>query len=141
MTRIDFHSQVADKIHYSCRLIRKARAANCQILVLSQNAQQAKELDQALWRFSPSDFLPHVMLADPLSEQTPIVITTELTNSLPHHDVLINLSQEFPQNVSKFNRVIEVVSQDEDDAITARQRFRMYQQQGIQPSHIVASAA
>lgn len=141
MTRIDFHSQVADKIHYSCRLIRKARAANCQILVLSQNALQAKELDQALWSFSTSDFLPHVMLADPLSSQTPILITTELNSPLPHHDVLINLSHELPQNFTQFNRVIEVVSEHEDDAIAARQRFRMYQQQGIQPSHIVASAA
>jgi DNA polymerase-3 subunit chi len=141
MTRIDFHSQVADKIHYSCRLIRKARAANCQILVLSQNDQQAKEIDLALWSFSASDFLPHVMMADPLAANTPIIITTELTNPLPHHDVLINLSQELPQNFTQFNRVIEVVSQQEDDANTARQRFRMYQQQGIKPSHIVASAA
>ena len=141
MKRIDFHSQVADKIHYSCRLIRKARAANCQILVLSQSDQQAKELDQALWSFSASDFLPHVMMADPLAANTPIIITTEITNPLPHHDVLINLSQNLPQNFTQFNRVIEVVSQQEDDANTARQRFRMYQQQGIQPSHIVASAA
>ena len=141
MTRIDFHSQVPDKIHYSCRLIRKARAANCQILVLSQSDQQAKELDQALWSFSASDFLPHVMMADPLAANTPIIITTEITNPLPHHDVLINLSQNLPQNFTQFNRVIEVVSQQEDDANTARQRFRMYQQQGIQPSHIVASAA
>lgn len=141
MTRIDFHSQVPDKIHYSCRLIRKARAANCQILVLSQSDQQAKELDQALWSFSASDFLPHVMMADPLAANTPIIITTEITNPLPHHDVLINLSQNLPLNFTQFNRVIEVVSQQEDDANTARQRFRMYQQQGIQPSHIVASAA
>ncbi|WP_395004830.1 DNA polymerase III subunit chi [Undibacterium sp.] len=141
MTRIDFHSQVADKIHYSCRLIRKARAANCKILVLSQNAQQAKELDQALWSFSASDFLPHVMMTDPLAAHTPILITTEFTSPLPHHDVLINLSQELPLNITQFNRVIEVVSQHEDDAITARQRFRMYQQQGFKPSHIVASAA
>jgi DNA polymerase-3 subunit chi len=141
MTRIDFHSQVSDKIHYSCRLIRKARAANCQILVLSQNSQQAEQLDQALWSFSASDFLPHVMLADPLSAQTPILITTELNSPLPHHDVLINLSQELPDNFTRFNRVIEVVSQLEDDTNTARQRFRMYQQQGFQPSHIVASAA
>ncbi|MCX7218374.1 MAG: DNA polymerase III subunit chi, partial [Burkholderiales bacterium] len=27
MTRIDFHSNVADKISYTCRLIRKAHAA------------------------------------------------------------------------------------------------------------------
>lgn len=141
MTRVDFHSQVNDKINYSCRLIRKARAANCQILVLSEDQQQAEQLDHALWCFSPSDFLPHVMLGDPLSTVTPILITTDLNAELPHHDLLINLSHRLPENFSQFSRVIEVVSQQEDDANTARQRFRQYQQQGIKPSHIVANAS
>jgi DNA polymerase-3 subunit chi len=141
MTRVDFHSQVQDKINYSCRLIRKARVANCQILILSEDAEQANALDQALWHFSPVDFLPHVMLSDPLSAHTPILITTDLNAPLPHHDLLINLSQRFPENFSQFNRVIEVVSQHEDDANSGRQRFRMYQQQSIKPSHIVASTS
>lgn len=141
MTRVDFHSQVNDKIHYSCRLIRKARAANCQILVLSQDQQQAQALDQALWNFSASDFLPHVMLDSPLAQQTPILITTTLQTALPHYDLLINLSQHLPENFQQFNRVIEVISQQEDDAASGRQRFRLYQQQGIKPSHLVASTS
>lgn len=141
MTRVDFHSQVADKIHYSCRLIRKARAANCQILVLSQDAQQAQALDQALWSFSASDFLPHVMLDDPLASQTPIIITTALRDALPHYELLINLSQQLPENFLQFNRVIEVISQQEEDAANGRQRFRLYQQQGIKPAHLVASTS
>jgi len=140
MTRVDFHSKVQDKILYSCRLIRKARAANCEILVLSEDAEQASQLNQALWSFSASDFLPHVMLADPLSTQTPIIITTAFDRALPHHDVLINLSQRLPENFTQFARVIEVVSQHENDADSARQRFRLYQQQGIKPSHIVAAS-
>ncbi|WP_189344474.1 DNA polymerase III subunit chi [Undibacterium macrobrachii] len=141
MTRVDFHSQVADKIHYSCRLIRKARAANCQIMVLSENLEQATLLNDALWDFSAVDFLPHVMIDDPLASQTPIVIATQIDSALPHHDLLINLSQMLPTTFAQFNRVIEVVSQQEDDANAARQRFRLYQQQGIKPSHIVASAS
>ncbi len=141
MTRVDFHSQVADKIHYSCRLIRKARAANCQIMVLSENLEQATLLNDALWDFSAVDFLPHVMIDDPLASQTPIVITTQIDSGLPHHDLLINLSQMLPTTFAQFHRVIEVVSQQEDDANAARQRFRLYQQQGIKPSHIVASAS
>lgn len=141
MTRVDFHSQVNDKIHYTCRLIRKARAANCQILVLSQDPQQAQALDQALWDFSASDFLPHVMLDNPLAPQTPILITTALQTTLPHHDLLINLSQHLPDDFQQFNRVIEVISQHEDDAASGRQRFRLYQQQGIKPSHLVASTS
>lgn len=141
MTRVDFHSQVADKIHYSCRLIRKARAANCQILVLSQDVQQAQALNQALWNFSATDFLPHVMLDDPLAQQTPIIITTALRDALPHYELLINLSQQLPTNFLQFNRVIEVISQQEEDAANGRQRFRLYQQQGIKPAHLVATTS
>lgn len=141
MTRVDFHSQVSDKIHYTCRLIRKARAANCQILVLSQNAEQAQTLNQALWDFSATDFLPHVLIEDPLAAQTPILIASHLTMPLPHHDVLINLSQSLPEQFQSFQRVIEIISSEEQDADAGRQRFRLYQQQGIKPSHTVANAS
>jgi DNA polymerase-3 subunit chi len=141
MTRVDFHSQVSDKIHYTCRLIRKARAADCQILVLSQNAEQAQTLNQALWDFSATDFLPHVLVEDPLAAQTPVLLATNLSMPLPHHDLLINLSQSLPDQFQSFQRVIEIISSEEQDADAGRQRFRPYQQQGIKPSHTVANAS
>jgi DNA polymerase-3 subunit chi len=139
MTTVDFHTQVGDKIHYSCRLIRKARAAQCNIIVLGENQYQCDALDDALWSFSATDFLPHVMIADPLASQTAIVITDGLQMELPHYDLLINLSQNLPTSFQRFNRIIEVIASDEDDAQAARGRFRLYQQQGIKPSHIVAN--
>jgi DNA polymerase-3 subunit chi len=141
MTRVDFHSQVSDKIHYTCRLIRKARAADCQILVLSQNEEQARTLNQALWNFSTTDFLPHVLIEDPLATQTPILIAAKLLKPLPHNDLLINLSLSLPDGFQNFQRVIEIVSSEEQDADAGRQRFRLYQQQGIKPSHTVATAS
>ncbi len=141
MTRVDFHSQVSDKIHYACRLIRKARAANCQILVLSQDLAQAQSLDQALWSFSASDFLPHTLIEDPLATQSPIVISADQDAPSPHHDLLVNLSQSLPLQFQSFQRVIEIVSSEEQDANAGRQRFRLYQQQGIKPTHTVANAS
>ncbi|MFC0348281.1 DNA polymerase III subunit chi [Undibacterium danionis] len=141
MTRVDFHSQVSDKIHYACRLIRKARAANCQILVLSQDLAQAQSLDRALWSFSASDFLPHTLIEDPLATQSPIVISADQEAPSPHHDLLVNLSQSLPLQFQSFQRVIEIVSSEEQDANAGRQRFRLYQQQGIKPTHTVANAS
>jgi len=141
MTRVDFHSQVSDKIHYACRLIRKARPANCQFLVLSQDLAQAQALDQALWSFSASDFLPHTLIEDPLATQSPIVISADQDAPSPHHDLLVNLSQSLPLQFQSFQRVIEIVSSEEQDANAGRQRFRLYQQQGIKPTHTVANAS
>lgn len=139
MPRVDFHSQVSDKYNYTCRLVRKARAANCEIIILVNDEDQLRLLDQELWQFSATDFLPHASLGDALAAVTPILLTTQLSNSIPHRDLLINLRPEVPDNFEQFNRVIEIVSSDPEDAQAGRQRFKQYQQSGIQPSHTVAS--
>lgn len=137
-TRVDFHSQIADKTAYACRLIRKARAAQCQIIVLG-NAAEIAALDLALWEFSRADFLPHVVASDPNAQHAPILLTENLTQVGSHKELLINLSQAFPSGYQDFQRVIELVSKEENDAIAGRQRFRQYQQDGIKPEHLVAN--
>lgn len=142
MTRIDFHSNVPDKIHYTCRLIRKARAANCRVIVFENNRAQLDMLNEALWTFSASDFLPHVMLNDPLMAQTPIILTEDDRANFPHHDLLINLTQSVPDDLSRFERIIEVISSDPQDTLAGRERYRHYQQQSLQQgltlTHIIA---
>lgn len=138
MTRIDFHSNVPDKTAYACRLVRKARAANCRVVILAADRDQLAELDHALWTFSEQDFLPHVMAGDALAEQTPVVLTDSDTAVLPHHQILINLSHTTPGHFARFERMFEIVSSDEDDKAAGRERYRFYQQQGYPLTHFVA---
>ncbi|WP_295755959.1 DNA polymerase III subunit chi [Undibacterium sp.] len=134
MTRIDFHSNVADKISYTCRLIRKAHAANCKVVVFDDDQVQLSKLDEALWNFSESDFLPHVMSGDSLERQTAIILTADANAEFPHHELLINLTQSIPQNFERFARLIEIISSEQQDTISGRERYRNYQQQGMTPS-------
>ena len=142
MTRVDFHSNVPDKINYTCRLIRKARAADCKIIVFDNDRAQLDLLNEALWTFSESDFLPHVLMGDPLVEKTPIILTDTDTEtdsaSFPHHELLINLTQIVPRDFSKFTRVIEIISTTQQDTLAGRERYRQYQQQGIALTHTIA---
>jgi DNA polymerase-3 subunit chi len=140
MTRIDFHSKVADKISYTCRLVRKARAADCQIVIFTDDQEQLKALDEALWTFSDRDFLPHVMAGDAFAAQTPIILTSD-DRVLPHHQVLINLSTSTPAQFAQFERMLEIVSTNADDAAAGRERYRSYQQRGYQLTHHVAETA
>lgn len=139
-TRVDFHSQITDKTAYACRLIRKARATQCQIVVLGENAAEIAALDVALWEFSRADFLPHVVASDPNAQHAPILLTEDLSQVGQHKELLINLSQRFPSGYHDFQRVIELVSKEEQDANAGRQRFRQYQQDGIKPDHLIANA-
>lgn len=138
MTRIDFHSNVSDKITYTCRLIRKARAANCKVVIFDDDQAQLNQLDEALWTFSESDFLPHVMFQDALMPQTAIILTSDASAEFPHHDLLINLTSTIPENFNRFTRLIEIISSEQQDTISGRERYRNYQQQGMTPSHTVA---
>lgn len=138
MTRIDFHSNVPDKLNYTCRLIRKARAAQCKIVVFDSNKAQLEALNNALWTFSEADFLPHVMAGDRLAEQTPVILTYDDTVPLPHHDILINLTDISPAHFDQFERMIEIIAIDENAKLAGRERYRFYQQQGHTLSHTTA---
>lgn len=138
MTRIDFHSNVPDKIAYSCRLARKARAANFNIVLLAGDKTDLATLDQLLWTFSELEFLPHVIAGDPLAASTPIILTDSDSAELPHHQILINLSRTTPSHFARFERMFEIVSSDDADKAAGRDRYRFYQQRGYPLTHHVA---
>jgi DNA polymerase-3 subunit chi len=141
MTRIDFHSDVPDKISYTCRLVRKARAANCRLVLLTRDSADLAALDQALWTFSELDFLPHATVDDELAPRTPVVLTDSDTADVPHHEILVNLSGNTPAHFARFERMIEIVSAEEADKTAGRERYRFYQQRGYQLKHFVAEKA
>jgi DNA polymerase-3 subunit chi len=140
MTRIDFHSNVVDRLTYTCRLVRKARAAQCRIVLLSRDAEQQAALDEALWTFSAADFLPHVAPAHPHAEATPVILTADDDAVLPHHHVLINLSGRTPAHFARFERMFEIISADEADKAAGRDRYRYYKDRGYPLTHFVAQA-
>jgi DNA polymerase-3 subunit chi len=138
MTRVDFHSKVPDKLLYACRLIRKARTAGMKVVVYLQDSQQLSDFDQALWTFSEHDFIPHVVASDELANQTPVILSCDASENLPHHQVLINLSTQTPDHFARFERMFEIVSTDEQDLAAGRGRYKHYQTRGYALTHFVA---
>lgn len=138
MTRIDFHTNIPDKLAYACRLARKAYGARAKIVVLAESSAQAEALNAALWTVSDADFLPHVLAGDPLAPQTPIVITDNEDVELPHHDMLVNLTRRTPNNFAQFARVFEIISLDEEDAAEGRKRYTAYKKLSYPLTHFVA---
>lgn len=137
MTRIDFHTNVPDKIAYACRLVRKARLARNKVVLMTDDASQLAELDAAMWTFSATDFLPHVAASDVLAAQTPVLLTDNDAAELPHRELLINLSRRTPATLDQFARVIEIISSDEEDAAAGRKRYSAYKQQAYPLTHFV----
>lgn len=140
MTRIDFHTNIADRVAYICRLVRKARAAanDSHIVILVKNRSELATLDRALWTFSEQDFVPHALADDALASQSPVLLTDN-ADAMPHHDILINLSGEVPASFAQFERVCEIVSQDPEDTAAGRERYGYYRQRGYSLTHYAAS--
>ena len=134
MTEVEFHFNVGDKLAYSCRLLRKARSGGAKIMVTAEPNLLA-QLDQMLWTFSSTEFLPHCRAdADPATlALTPIVLATSPSDpafaGCPH-GVLVNLGQVVPEGFERFERFIELVSSAEEDRLSARQRWTYYKDRG-----------
>lgn len=139
MTRVDFHTNISDKVSYACRLARKAYGARGKLVLLAEDAAQAAALNEGLWTVGETDFLPHAMAGDALAAQSPIIVTASLDGEFPHYDMLVNLTRMTPQDVDRFQRVFEIVSTDEEDAAAGRKRYVAYKQQSYPLTHFVAS--
>ncbi|KFC65611.1 DNA polymerase III subunit chi [Massilia varians] len=138
MTRIDFHTNIPDKLAYACRLARKAYAAKAKLVLLAEDAAQAEALNAALWTVSDTDFIPHVPAGDPLANETPVIVTFDESIALPHHEMLVNLTRRTPATLEQFARVFEIISIDEDDAAAGRRRYVAYKKQNYPLTHFVA---
>jgi DNA polymerase-3 subunit chi len=128
MTRIDFYRYADDKHHYACRLAAKA-ARSSKVVVYSPDREALDRFDKALWTYQPTGFVPHVRLESPLAAETPIVLAAA-GDALPHHDVLLNLADEWPPFFATFDRLLEIVGAEEADRELARRRYAFYQKRG-----------
>jgi len=138
MTRIDFHTNIDDKLAYACRLARKALGAGGKLVLLAEDAGQASALDGALWTLSDTDFLPHVMAGDALAPLTPIIISVDADAAFPHYDIAGQPRRATPAGLDRFARVFEIISKDEEDAAAGRKRYVAYKQQSYPLTHFVA---
>lgn len=139
MTRVDFHTNIGDKVSYACRLARKAYGARGKLVLLASDAAQAAALNAGLWTVGETDFLPHALLGEPLAPHSPIIVTDRMDAEFPHYDMLVNLTAATPVGMERFQRVFEIISTDEDDAAAGRRRYAAYKKQELPLTHFVAS--
>ena len=82
-------------------------------------------LDDHLWSFKPTAFIPHGKGID----QAPIALSCA-DEPGEHHHILINLLPSIPTWFSRFERVIEIIYQDEQFQQSKRDNFLFYKQRG-----------
>lgn len=129
MTRIDFYRYAQDKLRYACRLAARAYDAQKRVVVYAPDREVLQAFDKALWTFQATRFVPHCFAGSDLAAETPVILATS-GDALPHHEVLLNLADEWPPFFSSFERLLEIVGADEEDKERARGRYVFYHKRG-----------
>ncbi|WP_434515634.1 DNA polymerase III subunit chi [Dechloromonas sp. ARDL1] len=131
MTQVFFYHGSSDRIAAACALLSGAYAKKKPMLVYATEPEVAGSIDRMLWTHSALSFVPHCRADSPLAAETPILITDNL-DSIAQDERLMNLSRDIPPGFSRFESLIEVVGQDEDDRSAARDRVKFYKDRGYE---------
>ena len=134
MTRVDFyvlkHTKSNARLDFICRLADKVYNDGHRVLLHTDNEKQSGIVDDMLWTWRQGSFIPHEIQTEAATPDCPIVISHQSDLQTDLHDVLINMAADVPLFFSQFERVTEVVDQNEQTRQSARQRYRFYQDRG-----------
>lgn len=134
MTRIDFHVLPEDgnrRQHdqYLCRMVEQLWRGGRTVHLHCADADTQTALDDLLWTFSDTSFLPHAVADSP--EAAGVRVTLGHGDARPASaEVLVNLQAQVPEFFSQFEIVVETTGPDDAARAAARLRYRFYKDRG-----------
>jgi DNA polymerase III subunit chi len=131
MTQLAFHFNAPAKVQYACKLLRKATASGARVAVVAP-PELLTRLDIELWTFSALDFVAHCRApVDTATMARCPVLLCDDAQQAGGFEVLVNLGSAVPEGFERFERVIEVVTADDNDRQAARTRWKHYSGLGL----------
>lgn len=113
------------------KLLEKALGAGHKIVVACPTAERARRLNDTLWNYDSSSFLPHGTEEDGNAELQPVYITAEGEN--PNSaDILLKVSGAAVEDVSAYSRVLDVFEAAEGQKQSARKRYKALKDEGAE---------
>ena len=135
MTQIDFFSNAPNRVEYVARLLSKVQQKG-QNAVVYGSESVLSTLSNVLWR--SDGFLAHELVLndqDSLDNIAPFILTACEYDHWPHHQVLINLTDTQPTFFAQFERLIEIVPNEDEPKQRARDRWQSYKHTGYVLKH------
>lgn len=134
MSRVDFYvlSEADDQARrlMACKLTEKAWRLGLRIYIRAASEREATQLDDLLWTFRQGSFLPHALTTAGAAE-VPIWVGAPNLPLPEGVDLCVNLAaDEF--DPTQFERIAEIIDQDETRRRWGRERYRNYKERGFQ---------
>ena len=137
MTRVDFYvlstSAPHDRRVLACKLTEKAWRQGMNVYIHTGSDTETGIVDKLLWTFRQGSFIPHEKsTASPAEREDMSVLVGHGNPPENFRDVVINLSLDPPPLFAEYQRVAELVDQDETIRTEGRKRYMVYKQQGCE---------
>jgi DNA polymerase-3 subunit chi len=129
VTEITFYTFADSPLDVARRVAAKAYGQGRQVMIYAPDAAMADAIDRLLWTTPALSFVPHCRDSDALAGETPVLIGAN-ADALRQADVMINLHTEQPPAFARFERLVEIVGQDDTGREQGRARYRFYQTRG-----------
>lgn len=129
MTEILFYTFADDPLDVARRVATKAHAQGKRVMIHAPDPATAEAMDRLLWTSPALGFVPHCRDTDALASETPILIGSNVDAIAPA-DVMINLDADQPVAFARFERLVEIIGQDDASRERGRARYRFYQARG-----------
>lgn len=135
--RVDFAFGAPNRFRVSCEILQAQYQRGRQFLVYLSDQRALAHFNRFLWGFQPTAFVPHALASDTFAAQTPIILchdpqTLKQAGEWLSQPWLLNLDQDIPPVLPSSQRILEVVSTEEQCRQQARQRWRQYQSRGFE---------
>jgi DNA polymerase-3 subunit chi len=134
VTKVDFYTGSTDKLRTACQLSHKAMQNSLRVLLHVPDKAVSESLDKLLWHYPATAFIPHCHSHEAAASEMPVVLGYR-EESFPHSELLISLDTVCLPFFSRFERLIEIVSKDEEDARLGRERYKFYKDRGYEMRH------
>ena len=129
MTEITFYTFAENPLDVARRVAAKAYGQGKQVMIYAPDTATADAIDRLLWTTPALSFVPHCRDSDALAGETPVLIGAN-ADALRQADVMINLHTEQPPAFARFERLVEIIGQDDAGREQGRARYRFYQTRG-----------
>lgn len=96
------------------------------VFVKTKDEAETRLMDEIMWTFSDSSFLPHAVENGAEDHDTPVRISH--STSVSRGYLLINLSDERPENIQNYERIAEIINDAPETLQLGRARYSAYKQ-------------
>lgn len=135
MAEVSFYvlpsESLQERYLFACKLIEKAYRSGSYCYMLTDNAEQSRNLDDLLWTFRAGSFIPHQLYAGELPGFEKTILIGSQSPPENWRKTVINLSSHCPEESVKIERILEILDNSEATKQLGRNRYRQYQQSGI----------